>query len=172
MQSAAISGPYVVLAAVGDGMVDTPGVAARFFGALARAGVNVRAIAQGSSERNISVIVPEADAERALRAVHAGFYLSDQATSIGLIGPGGVGAELLDQLAARPEFLVRGIASSRRMLLDDRGVDLADWRARFAAEARPLDLVAFEEHVAASHLAAAAMVDCTASGAIAERYSA
>jgi bifunctional aspartokinase / homoserine dehydrogenase 1 len=62
--------------------------------------VNVRAIAQGASERNISAVIPSEDADRALRAVHAAFYLSPQAVSIGLVGPGGVGGHLLDQLAA------------------------------------------------------------------------
>src|SRR5690606_29529217 len=60
-----------VLAAVGDGMAGHPGVAARLFAGLAHAEVNVRAIAQGGSERNISVAIREDDASRALRAVHA-----------------------------------------------------------------------------------------------------
>ena len=66
-------------------------IAARLFGSLVRAGVNVKAIAQGSSERNISVVIDGADATRALRAAHAGFYLSQQTLSIGVIGHGHVG---------------------------------------------------------------------------------
>ena len=72
-----------VLAAVGDGMAGTPGVAARMFDALARARVNIRAIAQGASERNISVAIDSADAARALRAVHAAFWLSPQTICAG-----------------------------------------------------------------------------------------
>src|SRR5690606_31350085 len=79
-----------VLAAVGDGMVGTPGVAARLIGGLAQARVNVRAIAQGAGERNISVAVADADATRALRAAHAAFWLSPQCVSVGIIGPGQV----------------------------------------------------------------------------------
>src|SRR3546814_9607197 len=89
-----------VLAAVGEGMTGRPGVAARLFHHLARAGVNVRAIAQGASERNLSVAIAEIDASRALRAVHAGFWLSPQTVSLGLIGPGNVGRALLAQLAS------------------------------------------------------------------------
>src|SRR5690625_639599 len=63
-----------ILAVIGDGMAGRPGVAAKFFGALGRVDVNIRAIAQGSSERNISAVVSRADAVRALRAVHAEFY--------------------------------------------------------------------------------------------------
>ena len=87
-----------VLAAVGDGMAGTPGVAARLFDALARARVNIRAIAQGASERNISVAIAAADPARALRAAHAAFWLSPQTIALAVIGPGKVGAALLDQL--------------------------------------------------------------------------
>jgi aspartokinase/homoserine dehydrogenase 1 len=113
------------LAAVGDGMAGTPGIASRLFAALGRANVNVRVIAQGSSERNISIAIDEQAAGRALRAVHAGFYLSAQTLSIGVIGPGNVGGAFLRQLReARPRLLeqrldlrVRGITTSRKMAL-------------------------------------------------------
>ena len=90
-----------ILAVVGDGMAGTPGAAAKVFGALAKAGVNVRAIAQGASERNISVVIDAARRTRALRAVHASFYLSPNTISIGVIGPGLVGSALLEQLASQ-----------------------------------------------------------------------
>ena len=77
-----------ILAAVGDNMVDHPGVAGKFFSALGKARVNIRAIAQGSSERNISTVIDRADSRKALRAVHAAFYLSNQTISIGVIGYG------------------------------------------------------------------------------------
>ncbi|MBD4128020.1 ACT domain-containing protein, partial [Xanthomonas citri pv. citri] len=79
-----------VLAAVGDGMAGQPGVAARLFESLGRAQVNILAIAQGSSERNISVAIDAAHATKALRAAHAGFWLSPQTFSVGVIGPGNV----------------------------------------------------------------------------------
>ena len=87
-----------VLAVVGDGMAGHPGTAARLFDQLGRGRINVRAIAQGASERNISVAIDSADAARALRAVHAGFYLSAQTISVGVVGPGNVGAVLIEQL--------------------------------------------------------------------------
>ena len=86
-------------------MAGAPGIAGRFFSTLGRAGINVRAIAQGASERNISAVIAAADATRALGAVHASFYLSAKTVSIGLIGPGSVGAVLLDQLAGEAERL-------------------------------------------------------------------
>jgi len=92
----------------------------------AQARVNVRAIAQGASERNISVAIAASDAMRALRAVHSAFWLSPQCVSVGVIGPGQVGRALLSQLAAalprlhahsRLDLRLRGIADSRRMRL-------------------------------------------------------
>lgn len=168
-----------ILAAVGDRMADSPGVAARFFGALARAGVNVRAIAQGSSERNLSAVIDGKDSTRALRAVHAGFYLSRQVLSLGVVGPGLVGSTLLQQLATQAPVLreragidlrVRAIVNSSRMLLDDTGIDLATWRERFARESVPADFDGFVAHLGAPHLPHAAVVDCTADDSVARRY--
>ena len=169
-----------IVAVVGDGMAGTPGIAARFFGTLGRAGINVRAIAQGSSERNISAVVDSDEATRALRAAHSGFYLSAKTVSIGLIGPGTVGSALLRQIEkehARLEnrfnidLRVRGIARSGRMLLGDRRIDLADWQSAFDSEAVDLDLEAFEAHVNPDHLPHAIIIDCTASEFIASRYA-
>jgi len=76
-----------ILSVVGDGMAGTPGIAAQVFGSLGASGVNVRAIAQGSSERNISVVIDERQTTRALRSVHAGFYLSPHTISVGAPDP-------------------------------------------------------------------------------------
>src|SRR5690606_20330995 len=83
VQRVQLTGEVSVLAAVGDGMAGQPGVAARLFESLGRARVNILAIAQGSSERNISVAVADSDATRALRAAHAGFWLSPQTFAVG-----------------------------------------------------------------------------------------
>jgi aspartokinase/homoserine dehydrogenase 1 len=145
-----------IVAVVGDGMAGTPGIAARFFGTLGRAGINVRAIAQGSSERNISAVVDSDEATRALRAAHSGFYLSAKTVSIGLIGPGTVGSALLRQIEKQHgrlenrfnlDLRMRGIARSSQMLLGDRRIDLAGWQSGFDKEAVDLDLAAFEAHV-------------------------
>ena len=80
-----------ILAVVGDGMAGAHGVAAKVFNSLGDAAISVRAIAQGASERNISLVVDGKVAAKALRAVHAAFYLSPNTLSIGLIGPGTVG---------------------------------------------------------------------------------
>jgi len=169
-----------IIAVVGDGMAGTPGVAARFFGNLGRAGINVRAIAQGSSERNISAVVDTNDVTRALRAVHSGFYLSAKTLSIGLIGCGTIGGTFLEQMQKQTQRLrkdfnldlrVRGIARSNHMLLADRRIDLGDWREDLSASETISDLDVFESHVHADHLPHAVIIDCTADQAIADRYA-
>ena len=179
IQSIDTTGSQSIIAVVGDGMAGSPGIAGKFFGTLGRAGINVRAIAQGSSERNISAVVDTAEATRALRAVHSGFYLSAKTISIGLIGPGTVGSTLLEQLRLqgsrlREEFnldlRIRAIARSKTMLLGDRHLDLGRWRERMQDSAVPLDFETFVLHVNAEHLPHAAIVDCTASDGIASRY--
>jgi bifunctional aspartokinase / homoserine dehydrogenase 1 len=167
-----------ILSVVGDAMAGTPGVAAKVFGALGAAGINVRAIAQGSSERNISVVIDERQATRALGSVHASFYLSPHTISIGLIGPGVVGSALLDQLASQTARLtrdfhvdlrLRGIASSRRMLLGDPHLQLTEWRTLLAS-GPSTDLQRFEAHIHAQHLPHAVLIDCSASASVAEQY--
>jgi aspartokinase/homoserine dehydrogenase 1 len=169
-----------ILAVVGDGMAGHPGVAAKFFGSLGTAGINIRAIAQGSSERNISVVIDQAEASRALRAVHSGFYLSPQTLSIGVIGTGVVGGALLDQFAEHlgrlkeelnVDLRVRAIATSSRMILDDRQIDLSRWRELIRENDVPVDPVALAKHVHADHLPHAVLIDCTASEAVARCYA-
>jgi aspartokinase/homoserine dehydrogenase 1 len=167
-----------ILAVVGDGMAGTPGIAAKLFNALGASGVNVRAIAQGASERNISVVINATQTARALGSVHASFYLSPHTISIGLIGPGLVGSAFLDQLASQAERLtrefrldlrLRGVLTSKKMLLADRSVPMAHWREAVESGGPP-DLPRFVRHVDAVHLPHAVIVDCTASAAIARHY--
>ncbi len=167
-----------ILAVVGDGMAGAHGVAAKVFNSLGDAAISVRAIAQGASERNISVVVDGKVAAKALRAVHAAFYLSPNTLSIGLIGPGTVGRVLLAQIETQIERLralnldlrVRAIASSKRMLLEETAVDLDRWSERFAAAGEPLDLEKFANHVQADYIPHTVIIDCTASADVGSRY--
>ncbi|HNR21699.1 MAG TPA: bifunctional aspartate kinase/homoserine dehydrogenase I [Steroidobacteraceae bacterium] len=180
IQSVDIDRDLAILAAVGDGMAGMPGVSAKVFNALGTSSVNVRAIAQGASERNISVVVNGKDTTRALRAVHAGFYLSPHTLSIGVIGPGTVGRVLLDQLAAQEQRLrglqldlrVRGILASRRMALADGSIALPRWREALEASTTPADLARFVENIDVDHLPHAVIIDCSASAEVAAHYAA
>jgi len=168
-----------ILAVVGDGMAGSHGVAAKVFGALGTAGVSVRAIAQGASERNISVVIDGKQSARALRSVHSSFYLSPNTVSIGLIGPGLVGGALLDQLASQVQRLasrfkldlrVRGIATSKQMHLAKSEIALGRWRETLKASAESVNLKRFAEHVHADYLPHAIIIDCSASADIAKCY--
>ncbi|MBT8103892.1 MAG: bifunctional aspartate kinase/homoserine dehydrogenase I [Gammaproteobacteria bacterium] len=181
IQSVDVTPAQSIVAVVGDGMAGTPGIAARFFGTLGRAGINIRAIAQGSSERNISAVVDSDEATKALRAAHSGFYLSAKTISIGLIGPGTVGTSLLRQIEKQAQRLhdefnldlrVRAIARSQTMLLGERSIDLSRWQEDLANNGVDCDLEKLEDHVNPDHLPHAVIIDCTASQLIADMYPA
>jgi aspartokinase/homoserine dehydrogenase 1 len=168
-----------IIAAVGDGMVEKPGVASKFFSALAQAGINIRAIAQGSSERNISAVISQSSAERALRAVHSAFYLSPQTISLGLIGAGLIGKTFLNQLAQRLELLksergidvrIRAIANSQKMLLAENAIDPSDWENQLKASDVAFGSEVFAHHVATGHLPHSVIIDATASASLPDYY--
>nr|GMD10865.1 bifunctional aspartokinase/homoserine dehydrogenase, chloroplastic-like [Ipomoea batatas] len=149
-----------ILAAVGQRMASTPGVSATLFSALAKANINVRAIAQGCSEYNITVVVKREDCVRALRAVHSRFYLTKTTIAVGIIGPGLIGSTLLDQLKDQAAFLkekfnidlrVMGITGSKKMLLSEKGVDLTRWKALLSEKGDIADMNKFVQHVRENH---------------------
>ncbi|XXG48440.1 hypothetical protein AAC387_Pa02g2887 [Persea americana] len=169
-----------ILAAVGQKMASTPGVSASLFSALAKANINVRAIAQGCSEYNITVVLKREDCIRALRAVHSRFYLSRTTIAVGIIGPGLIGATLLDQLRDQAGVLkeefnidlrVMGIIGSRKMILSHLGIDLAKWRDLHKEKAEVADLEKFVQHVHGHQLIPnTVLVDCTADSNVANHY--
>src|SRR5450631_401210 len=159
-------------------MAGAHGIAAKVFNSLGNAAISVRAIAQGASERNISLVVDGKFAAKALRAVHAAFYLSPNTFSIGLIGPGTVGRVLLAQIASQVERLralnldlrVRGIAGSNRMLLEEGAIDLARWPQRLDESGEALDLEKFVAHCQADYIPHTVIIECTASAEVAGNY--
>lgn len=171
-----------ILAVVGQSMVQRYGTVATLFTALANANVNVIAIAQGASEYNITVVVNREDAVRALRAVHARFFLSETPLAVGLVGPGLIGKTLLAQLQAQSQVLhdqfnidlrVYGIASSKKMLLaSGAGIDLTSWEDPFANDAAELDMTEFANHLQENKdgVPNAVIVDCTASDVVSDYY--
>ena len=168
-----------IVAMVGDGMIERLGMAGQFFSALGKAGVNIRAIAQGSSERNISAVIEQQEATKALRALHSAFYLSSQTLSIGVIGTGLIGSSFLGQLATRIEELkaqrgidlrVRGIMNSRKMILHDRQLPLVRWRDDLTSSESDADVEAFVNHVHAAHLPHTVLIDATASAELPTQY--
>jgi len=168
-----------ILAIVGDNMARKAGIAGRFLGALGQAGVNVRAIAQGSSERNISVVVEGSQATKAVRAAHAAFYLSPQTLSIGVIGCGLIGGAFLDQLKTQIAGLkersnidlrIRGIMNSRKMVLTDPELDLGSWRPRLEGATEKADLAKLVGHLVTDYIPHTVVIDCTADDIVPKQY--
>jgi len=169
-----------ILAVVGLRMASTPGVSAILFDALAKANINVRAIAQGCSEYNITVVLKQEDCVRALRAAHSRFFLSKTTLAVGIIGPGLIGGTLLNQLKDQAAVLkenmnidlrVIGITGSSTMLLSDTGIDLTQWKELLRKEAEPADLANFVRHMSDNHVFPnKVLVDCTADTSVASHY--
>mmetsp|Transcript_35708 Transcript_35708/g.43078 ORF Transcript_35708/g.43078 Transcript_35708/m.43078 type:complete len:928 (+) Transcript_35708:53-2836(+) len=168
-----------ILAAVGQGMSSTPGVSAILFSALAKANINVSAIAQGCSEYNLTVVVSKADSVKALKAAHARFYLSETPIAVALVGPGLIGSTLLDQMREQINSLdkeynidikVVAIANSKKMLLNTNGLDLNTWEGDFENSAADLDMEVLEGELESSSLPNVAMIDCSASGVVSDQY--
>ena len=170
---------YAILAVVGEGMRDTPGISGKLFSTLGAAKVNVHAIAQGSSERNISWVVSAEQEDLALRSVHRAFFCPPGELSpvrILVLGAGSVGGAFLDQLARNGDdalaphgvrAMLVGIANSRRAVIDMEGLAPGRWKALLAGGAGSPDR-AFESVFTGDPLV---VVDCTASAAVSARYA-
>jgi aspartokinase/homoserine dehydrogenase 1 len=166
-----------ILAAVGDAMRESPGIAGRIFDVLGHHRVNVRAIAQGSSELNISFVVTQGDEERALRAVHrALFRPPGRSLWLYVTGVGRVGAALLDQIKAQTERLradgvevvLAGLSRSKGAVLQHTGLALSDWRG--ASEAKMAAGADMVESAVRSDHPCRVFVDATASSEVTEDY--
>ena len=176
-----IEADKAIVAVVGERMKRTPGISGRVFHSLGRSGVNVSAIAQGSSEINISAVVDAKDEARALNAVHEAFFLSGtRSVKVFLAGSGVVGGTLLAQIAKQSDVLIEdysvrvevvGIARSRKMLFREKGIPLGDWKGLIEAEGVPTDLEAFIDTAHSLSLPNAVFVDCTASDEVPKLYA-
>ncbi|ORN03377.1 bifunctional aspartate kinase/homoserine dehydrogenase I [Pantoea septica] len=168
-----------VISVVGDGMRTLRGISAKFFSALARANINIVAIAQGSSERSISVVVSNDDATTGVRVVHQMLFATDQVIEVFVIGVGGVGGALLDQLYRQQAWLkqkhidlrVCGIANSRALLTNVHGIDLSDWKGALSEAKEPFNPERLTRLVKEYHLLNPVIVDCTSSQAVADLYA-
>ncbi len=170
-----------VIAVVGENMRYRPGIAGRVFQALGKNGVNIIAIAQGSSELNISTIIPAADETKALNAVHEAFFLSDATTvNIFVVGVGLIGSTLLRQMQEQAEFLltkrfmrlkVVGLANSRKMAFNEEGIDLRDWKAALGDSEQAFSMPDFVDKMRKMNLLNSIFIDNTASEQVAGYYA-
>ncbi|WP_417362945.1 bifunctional aspartate kinase/homoserine dehydrogenase I [Galbibacter sp.] len=168
-----------IIALVGDHMKSHQGLSGRMFSALGKNNVNIRAIAQGASERNISAVIDKEDVKKALNTLHEQFF-EDHIKQLNLfvMGVGNVGEKFLDQIHTQRKYLkkqlklnirVVGISNSRKMAFDDGGLDLTNWKSQLdAGEDTGLD--AFYDRVKTMNLRNSIFVDNTANENVAQTY--
>lgn len=173
LESPEIEANLAVLAVVGENMKQTPGVSGKLFHALGRNGVNVRAIAQGSSEYNISVIISSHDLAKALNAVHDAFFIELTKTLHAFcLGTGNIGKTLFKQLNGNTEFLqehngiqvkIAGISNTRKMVFNADGISLDNWEDALQASDEKADLREFITRMKGMNLPNCVFIDNTAS---------
>lgn len=169
-----------VVAIIGENMRYQPGVAGRLFQALGKNGINAVAIAQGSSELNVSVVIPKEDENKALNALHEAFFLSDYNTlHLFIVGVGLIGGTLLKQIKEQNEYLrtklgmeikVVGMANSKKMIFEEEGLDLDYWKDQLIASPTTVDLAVFVGRMRDLNLSNSIFIDNTANEKIADYY--
>jgi aspartokinase/homoserine dehydrogenase 1 len=168
-----------IIALVGSNMREQVGVSGKMFNALGKNGISVKAIAQGSSERNISAIIPSKNLKKAVNVLHEAFFLSDlKRVNLFIIGVGNVGKVFLKQLQAQQQALkdqshvrieVTGIANSKRCHFDEEGIRLSDWQMKLE-EGEAYEAIDFIKRIESYNLRNSILIDITASKDIAALY--
>jgi aspartokinase/homoserine dehydrogenase 1 len=167
-----------IVSLVGDGMHHQRGVAAKFFASLTQARVNIVAIAQDSSERSISVVIEERKCTDALKVCHQNFFSHRPTIDAFVVGCGVVGSELLAQIARQQQSLlaqnielkVYGIANSKGIALDAKGIQAGHWQQALTGKLSPLSVDTVKAFVRDNHLINPVLIDCTSSEALAMDY--
>ncbi|AOM41222.1 bifunctional aspartate kinase/homoserine dehydrogenase I [Xenorhabdus hominickii] len=174
-----IIGNLAIISVVGDGMRTQRGISARFFSALTRANINIVAIAQGSSERSISAVIENDTATTAVRLCHQMLFNTTQVVEVFMVGVGGVGGALIEQIRRQQVWLkqkhielrVCGIANSRALLTNMQGINLDNWQQALSEASEPFSLSRLIRLEKEYHLLNPVIVDCTSNQSIAEQYA-
>jgi aspartokinase/homoserine dehydrogenase 1 len=171
-----------VVAIIGANMRYQPGIAARLFQALGKNGINCIAIAQGSSELNVSVVIGQNDESKALNALHEAFFLSDtKELHLFMIGVGLIGGTLIKQIKEQSEYLkeqrlleikVVGLANSKTMVFNSEGINLNNWKKQLTESNLISDIPSFVNQMKSLNLSNTIFIDNTANDHIASHYEA
>lgn len=170
-----------IIALVGDNMKNHQGISGRMLSTLGKNNVNIRAIAQGASEKNISTVINSKNIKKALNSLHSEFF-ENQVKNLNLfvVGVGNVGGQLIEQIAAQEEYLldklqlkvnVIALSNSKKMLFKEEGIDLSNWKNDLLENGETLDLNQFHKNVVDFNLANSIFVDNTANYDIAQLYA-
>lgn len=169
-----------VVAIIGEHMRYRPGIAGRLFQALGKNGINAVAIAQGSSELNISVVIQQSDEAKALNALHEAFFLSGtNELHLFIVGVGLIGGTLIKQIREQAAFLkekraleikVVGLANTTKMMFDENGIELEGWKEKLLASKSATSITQFVEKMKGLNLPNTIFVDNTADEDISTYY--
>lgn len=169
-----------ILALVGDNMKNHTGISGRMFYALGKNGVNIRAIAQGSSERNISTVISTLDVKKAVNILHEEFFSSVQKQiNLYIAGLGNVGKKLLYILNENKdsikeemqlEIKIAGLINSKNQILNHQGIDLSDWQ-NILNEADVSNIDSFTDQIIESNLRNSIFVDITSHSEVSDTYA-
>lgn len=168
-----------IIALVGDNMKNHTGISGKMFSALGRNGVNIRAIAQGSSERNISAVIGTRDVRKAVNVLHEEFFETVyKQVNLFIAGLGNVGKKLADQLQQQRQYLqdrfrlqlnLAGLANSRKMVIREEGIQMNEWEQALA-DGDAADIDRFVSAIISRNLRNSIFVDMTANDKVAEVY--
>ena len=169
-----------IIALVGDNMKNHQGISGKMFSTLGKNNINIRAIAQGASEKNISAVILESDVKKALNSLHEQFFESKtKQLNVFITGVGNVGERLVEQIKQQRKYLkenlkinlrIAGLSNSKKMIFNDEGIDLSDWKKQLEhGENATLD--GFFEKVKSLNLRNSIFVDVTANKDVAELYA-
>jgi bifunctional aspartokinase / homoserine dehydrogenase 1 len=169
-----------VVAIIGEQMKNVPGVAGRLFEGLGKNGINIVAIAQGSSELNISFVINKQDESKALNAIHDSFFLSDtKRIHVFMVGVGLIGGTLLKQIEEQKETLktqngleitIAGLANTKKMVFAENGIDLTNWKEALESSVDVSDSQVFVDKMIDMNLSNSIFIDNTADGKIPDLY--
>jgi aspartokinase/homoserine dehydrogenase 1 len=162
-----------IVAIIGENMRNTPGIAGKMFEAFGKNGINISAIAQGSSELNVSVVIHQYDLAKTLNTLHEVFFLSDIKTlNVFLVGTGLIGGTLLKQISEHNTSLkeeqalkinITGLSNSRKMAFSTDGLDIDQWKNILDSSEQKADMAGFVKQMKALNLSNSVFLDCTSS---------
>jgi aspartokinase/homoserine dehydrogenase 1 len=169
-----------IIALVGDNMKNHQGISGKMFSTLGKNNINIRAIAQGASEKNISTVISEKDVKKALNTLHEQFFeTKTKQLNVFITGVGNVGEKLVEQIKQQKEYLkdnlkinlrVTGLSNSRTMVFNEDGIDLNTWKDDLK-EGEKATLEGFFENTKALNLRNSIFVDVTANAVVADLYA-
>ena len=168
-----------MIAVVGNNMSGHPGVSAQLFETLGKNGINVIAVAQGANEMNISIVIDCHDEDKALNCIHESFFLSQRKVHLFIAGTGTIAKSLIGQISAHRKNLqqdndldvvVCGMANTRKMAMNDNGIDLQNWQEALETRSGHPGIEGYIELIREKNLHNTIFVDCTASSQVAEIY--